>query len=69
MFQGLIDVIESMIEWITGVFQNASVVFRGINFAILYNWLPSDIVTVISVVIATLLVLAIFRIVKSLLFV
>lgn len=67
MFQGIIEVIESIVSWILNVWNQASTVFRGINFNILYNWLPTDIVIVISAVIATLLVLAIFRIVKSLL--
>lgn len=67
MFGNLIDAIENIVSYITNLFNNASHVFRGINFNILYNWLPQDIVVVISVVISTLLILAVFKIVKHLL--
>lgn len=67
MFHGMIDTIEDIVSFIIELFKNASHVFRGINFNILYNWLPTDIVIVITTVIGTLLVLAIYKIIKHLL--
>lgn len=43
-------------------------IFDDIDFTILYDWLPSDIGTVITVVIGFLFILALFGLLRRLLF-
>lgn len=59
--QGIVDWIESTVETISGVFSD-------VDFTILYSWLPSDIAGVITAVIAVLLFLALFGILRRVLF-
>lgn len=40
-------------------------IFQGVNFTILYNWLPTDIANVITTCIGILLVLAVLGLVRK----
>lgn len=65
------DVIQSLsgiVEWIESTVGTISGIFSDVDFTILYSWLPSDIVAVITAVIAVLLFLALFGILKRVLF-
>ena len=65
------DVIQSLngiVEWIQNTVGTISGIFSDVDFTILYSWLPNDIVAVITAVIAVLLFLALFGILKRVLF-
>ena len=67
-FGNVINSLESIVDWIDSTVQTISGIFSDVDFTILYNWLPSDIVAVITAVIAVLLFLALFGILRRLLF-
>lgn len=67
-FGDVLTGLENIVEWIEVAAQRVSSIFSDIDFTILYNWLPSDIVSVITAVITVLLVLALFGILRRLLF-
>ena len=64
LFSGFSDVINQ----IKSYFQTFAGVFDDIDFTILYNWLPADIVAVITAVLGVLLFLAIFGLLRRVLF-
>lgn len=63
-----INTLEGVVEWIQSIITRIQGIFSDVDFTILYNWLPSDISGVITAVIAVLLFLAIFGILKRVLF-
>lgn len=65
---GAMTTLENIVEYITSIILKVKSVFADIDFTILYSWLPSDIAAVITAVIAVLLFLAIFGIVRRILF-
>ena len=67
-FGNIIGSLEGIVDWIEGVVETVEGLFSDINFTILYNWLPNDIAGVITAVIAVLLFLAVFGILRRLLF-
>lgn len=67
-FGNIIGSLEGIVDWIENAVSTVEGIFSDVDFAILYNWLPSDIVAVITAVIAVLLFLAIFGILRRLLF-
>lgn len=66
MFSGLIQGIDDVVSWISGAWTNFAGIFSDIDFDILYNWLPSDIVSAISACIIVLLFIAVISLVKKL---
>lgn len=67
-FGNVINSIDSVVTWIENTVSTIEGIFSDVNFTILYNWLPSDIATVITAIIAVLLFLAVFGILRRLLF-
>lgn len=67
-FGNIIGSLEGIVDWIENTVSVLEGMFSDVDFTILYNWLPSDIVAVITAVIAVLLFLAIFGILRRLLF-
>lgn len=67
-FGSVIDSISGVVDWIESTVETISGVFSDVDFTILYSWLPSDIAAVITAVIAILLFLAIFGILRRVLF-
>lgn len=67
-FGSVIDSLSGVIDWIENTVETISGVFSDVDFTILYSWLPSDIAAVITAVIAVLLFLAIFGILRRVLF-
>lgn len=58
----------SIANWITDTISNIGNIFDDIDFTILYDWLPTDIQAVITACIAFLFVLALFGLLRRLLF-
>ena len=67
-FGNIIGSLEGIVDWIENTVSTIEGIFSDIDFTILYNWLPNDIVAVITAIIAILLFLAIFGILRRLLF-
>lgn len=67
-FGNVINTLEGVVEWIENTVETIGNVFADVDFTILYDWLPSDIVAVVSIVIAVLLFLALFGILRRVLF-
>lgn len=67
-FGSVIDSLSGVVDWIENTVETISGVFSDVDFTILYSWLPSDIAAVITAVIAILLFLAIFGILRRVLF-
>lgn len=67
-FGNIIGSLQDIVSWIENTVQTIEGLFSDVDFTILYNWLPSDIVAVITAIIAILLFLAIFGILRRLLF-
>lgn len=55
---GIIDFIDSILDTISGIFSD-------VDFTILYSWLPSDIVAVITAVIAVFIFLGLIGLIKK----
>ena len=68
IFGNLISGINDIVEWIESTAQTISGIFSDVDFTVLYSWLPNDIGAVITAVIAVLLFLAIFGILRRILF-
>ena len=67
-FGSVLSGLEDIITWIESTAQTVSGIFSDVDFSILYSWLPNDIVAVISAIIGVLLFLAVFGILKRVLF-
>lgn len=67
-FGDVISSISSIVEWIKDTAETISGIFADVDFSLLYSWLPNDIATVITAVIVVLLFLAIFGILRRVLF-
>ena len=67
-FGSVLNSLESIVEWIDSTVETISGIFSDVDFTVLYSWLPNDIVAVITAVIAILLFLALFGILRRLLF-
>lgn len=67
-FNQVIQSLDGIVQWIENAIEDINSVFSDVDFTILYNWLPSDIVAAITAVIAVLLFLALFGILRRLLF-
>lgn len=67
-FGNVLSGIQDIVEWIEGAVQTVEGIFSDVDFTILYSWLPSDIAGVITAIIAVLLFLAVFGILRRLLF-
>lgn len=68
IFQNVIGSLEGVVDWIKNTYATISGIFSDIDFTILYDWLPSDIQAVISAVIVVLFILALFGILRRVLF-
>lgn len=74
MFQNIFDFnnvlgsLNDIVEFVSDTFESISSIFADVDFTILYSWLPSDIVGVITAIIAVLLFLALFGLLRRLLF-
>lgn len=74
MFQNIFDFnnilggLNEIVEFVRDTFESISSIFSDVDFTILYSWLPSDIVAVITAIIAVLLFLALFGLLRRLLF-
>ena len=67
-FGDVITSLESIVYWIQSAVEHIGDVFADVDFSILYSWLPGDIAGVITSVIVVLLFLAIFGILRRVLF-
>lgn len=67
-FGNPLQTLDAIVDWIENTVETIGNVFADVDFTILYNWLPSDIAAVITLVIAVLLFLALFGILRRLLF-
>lgn len=68
LFGSLIDTLDGVVDWIRETEESIQHLFADVDFTILYDWLPSDIRTVITACIAVLLVLALFGLIRRVLF-
>lgn len=67
-FGNVLNGIQDIVDWITNTVETIEGIFSDVDFTVLYSWLPSDIAGVITAIIAILLFLAIFGLLKRLLF-
>lgn len=67
-FGSVLNGIQDVVDWITNTVETIEGIFSDVDFTVLYSWFPSDIVAVITAIIAILLFLAIFGLLKRLLF-
>lgn len=67
-FGNLISSVQGIVDWIESTAETVGGLFSDIDFTVLYSWLPGDIAAVITAVIAVLLVLAVFGLLKRFLF-
>lgn len=67
-FTDIISGFSSVTSWISGIFDGIGSIFSDIGFDVLYNWLPADIVSVLTSVFTVLLFLALFGLIRQLLF-
>ena len=67
-FGNVISSIQGIVDWIESTAETVGGLFSDIDFTVLYSWLPGDIAAVITAVIAVLLVLAVFGLLKRFLF-
>lgn len=65
MFGNIIEVLGDVTDWIANLGDRISNVFSGLDFTLLYDWLPQDIQSVISSVILVLLALALIGLIKK----
>lgn len=65
MFGNIIDVLGDVTDWIANLGNRISNIFSGLDFTLLYDWLPQDIQSVISSVILVLLALALIGLIKK----
>lgn len=67
-FGNVISSLQDIVSWIDGVAQSIAGLFSDVDFTILYTWLPNDIAAVITAIIVVLLFLALFGILRRVLF-
>ena len=67
-FNNVLAGLNEVVDWIESTFESISSIFADVDFTILYSWLPSDIVAVITAIIAVLLFLAVFGLLRRILF-
>lgn len=67
-FGNVLSGLEAIVDWIENTAETIAGIFSDVDFSLLYNWLPSDISAVITAVIGVLLFLALFGILRRLLF-
>lgn len=67
-FDNVITGLQGVVDWISNTFDSISSIFADVDFTILYSWLPSDISSVITAIIAVLLFLALFGLLRRILF-
>lgn len=67
-FGNVLSALDDIVDWIQNTFERIANIFADVDFTILYNWLPSDIVAVITAIIAVLLFLAVFGLLRRILF-
>ena len=67
-FGDVIGSLSDIVEWIENTANTISGIFNDVDFTIIYSWLPNDIAAVITAVIAVLLFLALFGILRRILF-
>jgi len=67
-FGNVIQSLDSVVEWIENTAEQIGNLFSDVDFTILYNYFPSDIVAVVTAVIAVLLFLALFGLLRRVLF-
>lgn len=68
IFGGVLQSLDDIIIWISSVANDVQGIFAHLDFTVLYDWLPSDIVSVITAVLAVLFILAIFGLIRRVLF-
>ena len=67
-FGNVIQSLDSVVEWIENTAEQIGNIFSDVDFTLLYSYFPSDIVAVVTAVIAVLLFLALFGILRRVLF-
>lgn len=67
-FGNVIQSLDSVVEWIENTAEQIGNLFSDVDFTLLYNYFPSDIVAVVTAVIAVLLFLALFGLLRRVLF-
>lgn len=67
-FGNVIQTLDGVVDWISNTVESIGDIFGDVDFTLLYSYFPSDIVAVITAVIAVLLFLAIFGILRRVLF-
>lgn len=67
-FNNVLGGLNEIVDWIESTFERISSIFADVDFTILYDWLPSDISGVITAIIAVLLFLALFGLLRRILF-
>lgn len=67
-FGNVIQSLDSVVEWIENTAEQIGNLFSDVDFTILYNYFPSDIVAVVTAVITVLLFLALFGLLRRVLF-
>lgn len=68
IFGEVLGHLDDITDFISGIADDISGVFSDIDFSLLYSWLPNDITTVIALIITVLLFLALFGILRRILF-
>lgn len=66
-FGNVIQSLEGVVSWIENTAESIGDIF-DVDFTLLYSYFPSDIVAVVTAVIAVLLFLALFGILRRVLF-
>ena len=67
-FGNVLQSLDSVVEWIENTAEQIGNLFSDVDFTLLYNYFPSDIVAVVTAVIAVLLFLALFGLLRRVLF-
>ena len=64
----LLSSLDDIVDWIENTAEQIGHLFSDVDFTLLYSYFPSDIVAVVTAVIAILLFLALFGLLKRVLF-
>lgn len=67
-FGNPLQTLDGVVQWIQNTAEEITGIFSDVDFSLLYGYFPNDIVAVITAVISVLFLLALFGLLKRVLF-
>lgn len=64
-FGHVVESIEGVFNWITGILDDINGIFADVDFTVLYDWMPADIQDAVTAILAVFLFLALIHLVKK----